>query len=179
MADFKTEFSDKVTALIDDVKGGAYEDRSKRMAATAAMVDGYIAMYDETPDKTQLERLADVCLREELTDKTPWKSRNTEYPFFSEWQLDLKTRQDTKETASDTTATDGRDYRKPTRRQKRHYENKFIDRTARIRNKARRRKYNEFTREQPVVVRQVSPAEIEEYLREKYTYWQRKYAKGL
>jgi hypothetical protein len=98
-----------------------------------------------------LERLADLCLYEELTDENIHKVAHTEYPFLSEHQFD---RRDNRESsvgeAIDNSAADGGKHYKPTRRTRSDYENSFIDKKARIRNKERKKAYHDFTKVQPV-----------------------------
>jgi hypothetical protein len=172
MGDFKAEFNDKVSALIDAVKDGAYADRCERLTVINELIDEYVTATDETPDSTQLERLTNLCLYEELHDDTAWKSRQYEYPFFSEFQL--ARRQEGKHTRRSESGqreiginkawsigTDKRDYAIPTRRERSNNENIFMDAEVKSRNKERRRKYREFTKIQPVHTRQMTVAERE------------------
>lgn len=102
---------------------------------------------------TLLERLADAILDEELTDPDPHKVAHTEYPFFSDWQLDLRRDRESSFKVTEETGTDGRDYRVPKRRKRTNHENAFIDRTAKSRNKARAAQYK----------RDTSPGEVVPY----------------
>jgi hypothetical protein len=110
----------------------------------------------EWPDAVALERLADLCLYEELTDNNEHKISQTEYPFLSERQFD---RRDSREVKSafgmDGNAADGQKHGRPTRRERTGYENRFVDKKAKIRNAERKRNYNEFTKVQPVIVRKI------------------------
>lgn len=144
------------------------EASTKYALAHASYADAIRATYiekgNEPPmipmDERLLEQLANLALYEELTDTTAHKSRQSEYPFLSDMQL--ARRQTGKHgrggeevgeaplTAAMTKATDGRDYRTPTRRKRSQYEDKLRDAKSKIRNDERRRKYNEFTRVQPV-----------------------------
>lgn len=111
-------------------------------------------------DARLLEQLANLALYEELTDSTAHKSRHNEYPFLSSTQLER--RQTGKHgrggeevgeaplASAGTIATDMRDYRVPTRRKRSAFEDKLRDAKAKSRNAERRRKYREFTKEQPV-----------------------------
>lgn len=113
-------------------------------------------------DAYLLEQLANLALYEELTDKSQYKTRDAEYPFLSDMQLARRQtganerntgvqKGESPYAAAATIATDGRNYKTPTRRKRSHYENVLHDANAAIRNKERRRKYNEFTKVQPVI----------------------------
>lgn len=121
-------------------------DRAARMAAIARVTEG----CGGRPDPELLERLANVILDEELTDTHPDKVTNTEFPFMSEWQLDLRRDRETGLKAAEETGTDGRNYRKPTRRRRTAYENWRVDRDARSRNKQRQDQYKRDTAAGPV-----------------------------
>lgn len=113
-------------------------------------------------DSKLLDQLANLALYEELTDKSQYKTREAEYPFLSDLQMARRqTGANERNTgvqkgespfkAASTIASDGRDYANPTRRKRSTYENLLQDEQAKIRNKERRRKYNEFTGKQPVI----------------------------
>lgn len=119
------------------------------------------------PSAALLERCADLVMHEDLTDKTAWKSRQSEYPVLSELQLARRrdgVHQRKNEGGSgevgfdqaETVASNGRDYRVPTRRKRSYTDNAFVDASAKIRNKERRAKYEEFTRVQPVYTYKMS-----------------------
>lgn len=112
-------------------------------------------------DAQALNRLADLCLYEELTDKSQYKTRDTEYPFLSEMQMARRAggaherntgvqKGEAPFTNAETIATNGRNYAVPKRRKRSIHEDLLRDEQAMIRNKERRRKYNEFTEIQPV-----------------------------
>jgi hypothetical protein len=92
-----------------------------------------------------LERLTDAILDEELTDPNPHKVAHTEYPFFSERQLDLRRDRETGLKAAEETGTDGRDYRRPTKRRRTNYENWRVDKEAAGRNAERQAQYKRDT----------------------------------
>jgi hypothetical protein len=171
-------FNDRVSALIDAVKDGAYTDRDERLTVISGLIDEYVKATGETPDSAQLERLADLCMREELTDMSTWKARHAEYPVFSAWQLDVRSNRDSSppNAENDDIDSEGRNRGKPIRRKRSKREHRHVNKFALNQNRARKRKYNEFTKTQPVVERQIKPVDIDAYLREKYTFWQRKYA---
>jgi hypothetical protein len=131
--------------------------RELRLVKIEQLTEDYYAKTGEMPDVNQLERLSDLCLYEELTDSNPDKMTANGYPFMSEYQFD---RRDSRESsvgeAIDNSAADGRKHYKPTRRTRSDYENRFVDKKAKARNKERKKQYAEFTKVQPVVVRKIS-----------------------
>lgn len=145
--DYKTEFNEAVTDLI--AKGIA--DRAERMIAVQALTDAYIDSTGEQPDPTELERLTDYILREELLDPDPYKIAHTEYPFMSERQLDLRRDREMSATAAETVGVDGQNYRRPKRRQRTDYENWRVDVGAKIRNEQRAQQYAKDTAPGPLI----------------------------
>lgn len=107
------------------------------------------------PD-ADLNRLSDVLLYDKLYNPSKYKMRDEEYPILSEYQFD---RRDNRESAVgddiENSPSDGRKHMKPTRRVRTDYENRFVDKKAKIRNKERKQRYNEFTKVQPVIVRKI------------------------
>jgi hypothetical protein len=146
---------EEITKLQTETKRGELP-REDRLVKINDLIEDYFAEYGEMPDGVALERLTDLCLYEELTDSNIHKVAHNEYPFLSEHQFD---RRDSRESsvgdAIDNSASDGRKHLKPTRRSRSDYENGFIDKKAKIRNKDRKQKYNEFTKVQPVIVRKI------------------------
>jgi hypothetical protein len=146
---------EEITKLQTATKRGELP-REVRLVQINDLIEGYFTERGEMPDAVALERLTDLCLYEELTDSNIHKVAHNEYPFLSEHQFD---RRDSRESAVgdaiDNSASDGRKHIKPTRRTRSDYENRFIDKKAKIRNKDRKQKYNEFTKTQPVIVRKI------------------------
>lgn len=140
--DYKAEFEAAVNELINEY----IEDRTARMCAIQALTDEYVIATGERPDPAQLERLTDYVLREELTDMRKNKARVEEYPIFSDWQLRKRRNEERSITFAEEYGTDGRNYKVPHRRQRNTYENIYIDRHAKSRNKERRKRYRESTR---------------------------------
>lgn len=114
------------------------------------------------PDAQALDRLADLCLDEEIYDTDPHKANKLEYPFLSEYQL--ARRRDGSHTgkvkgqqgespmeAATTFGHDMRDHKPPVRRKRSTYENIWTDERAKIRNAERRRKYNDFIKPGDVI----------------------------
>jgi hypothetical protein len=155
MEDYKAKLHEDITDLQKATKRG---EREVRLVKIENLVEGYFVKTGEWPDAVALERLADLCLHEELTDPNPDKMTDEEYPFMGEHQFD---RRDNRESVVgsdiDNSPADGRKHLKPTRRTRTDYENKFVNKKAKIRNKERKKEYNEFTKVQPVVVRRLNP----------------------
>jgi hypothetical protein len=107
------------------------------------------------PD-ADLNRLSDVLLYDKLYNPSKYKMRDEEYPILSEYQFD---RRDSRESPVgdeiENSPADGRKHTKPTRRQRTEYENRFVDKKAKIRNKERKETYREFTKVQPVYIRKI------------------------
>jgi hypothetical protein len=156
MTDYKTRLHESITDLQQATKRGVLS-RERRFEYIEAITEEYFRLTGEAPDALALERLADLCLYEELTDPNIHKVAHTEYPFLSEHQFD---RRDSRESsvgdAIDNSANDGRRHTKPTRRTRSEYENGFVDKKAKIRNKERRKTYHEFTKVQPVLIWKMS-----------------------
>lgn len=136
------DFNAKIDALWAETKAGNLP-RKERFAAIERLVDDYITATGKRPEPAQLDRLASLCLHEELTDSTPWKVRNTERPILSD-------RQKQEIGKNEVTNNFPNKHRIPTRRKWSNYENIAMDR-AKSRDAERMRKYNEFVRTQPVM----------------------------
>jgi hypothetical protein len=162
--DYKSKFRAITDDLFARAKRGEPElaDRSKRMKLIEDLTEAYVTQTGERPDPTQLDRLATLILREELTDTDSHKMRHNEYPVMSDTQL--ARRKDGvhqrnngvvfRETSFDKLqdyGTDGRDHAKPIRRLQQVNEQIEVEAVARSRDKERRRKYNEFIKRQPVI----------------------------
>jgi hypothetical protein len=149
--DYKAILHEDITELQKATKRGELP-REVRLVKIEHLTEGYYAKTGEMPDGVALERLADLCLYEELTDPNIHKVAHNEYPFLSEHQFD---RRDNRESAVgdalDNSASDGRRHTKPTRRSRSDYENRLVDKKAKIRNKERKKVYNEFTKVHPVI----------------------------
>jgi hypothetical protein len=155
MADYKAKLHEDITQLQTETKRGELP-REVRLVKIEQLTEEYFAKTGEMPDAVALERLADLCLYEELTDTDRMKVRNNEYPILSEYQFDR--RDNVVSVVGDdieNSPSDGRRHLKPTRRVRTDYENKFVNKKARIRNKDRKKAYHEFTKIQPVVVNKI------------------------
>jgi hypothetical protein len=152
MEDYKAKLHEDITELQKATKRGELP-REVRLVKIEQLTEDYFAKAGEMPDVVALERLADLCLYEELTDTDRMKVRNNEYPILSEYQFDR--RDNVVSVVGDdieNSPSDGRRHLKPTRRVRTDYENKFVNKKARIRNKDRKKAYHEFTKIQPIVV---------------------------
>lgn len=153
------QFSEKINELWAQTKAGKLP-RKERFAAIERLTDEYIAATGRRPNPAQLDRLATLCLYEEVTDATPDKMTVNEYPIMSDEQYARRTegkhvrRRDKNGKlipnkteiplkSAHSRGTDGRDYRTPKRRRLSTDEAIIAD-EKRIRNKERRRRYNEF-----------------------------------
>jgi hypothetical protein len=154
MATHKEELHEAITQLQTATKRGEMP-REVRLVKIEHLTEGYYAKTGEMPDSTALERLADLCLYEELTDTDRMKVRNNEYPFFSETQFEERRKVEASFKLSEEQGVDGRNYKPPVRRDRSNREIKFMDKNARIRNKERKQKYHEFTKVQTVLVRKM------------------------
>lgn len=114
----EASFEDAVTQII------AYHisERNKRIATIAALIDSFVSLTGNTPDSNQLNRLSNYILKEELSDPDVYKIAHNEYPFLSEWQMKLRHDRETGLKAVEETGADGRNYRKPTKRRRSHFE---------------------------------------------------------
>lgn len=155
MEDFKTKLHEDITQIQTETKRGELP-RELRMVKLEALTENYFAKTGEVPDGVALERLANLCLYEELTDSHPDKVTRTEYPFLSDHQFEERYKSEASFKLAEERGVDGRDYKPPVRRVRTNKDNKFIDKNARIRNKERQQSYHEFTKVQPVVVRKMS-----------------------
>ncbi|KXY25721.1 hypothetical protein [Bacillus sp. FSL K6-0067] len=153
--DYKVQFETYINTLITarrESDSGAISNSDVRAKEINSLIDAYVETVGGRPDEFQLERLTDLLLYEELNDPTPWKSRKLEYPFFSERQLLRRRECESSDELYESYSVDKRNQQKPVRRMRSKSEHKFIDKTACIRNKERRRKYREFTKVQQITV---------------------------
>jgi hypothetical protein len=127
--DFKNEFKHYVNVLFMDAKKGFLDDRQSRMKKIDSLIESYIAATGQRPDSVQLDRLATLCLREELTDRHPDKMSREEFPIMSDEQYvrrktGLNRKKDGRgiiETSfklAEEYGADGRNYRRPKRKKR-------------------------------------------------------------
>jgi len=128
------QFNARINELWAQTKAGKL-DRRSRFAAIKRLTDEYIAATGRRPDPAQLDRLATLCLYEEVTDATPWKTRNTEYPVHSERQREEIEKHEVGMAPLEYLANDGQKHEKPTRRKRSKAENAYMDRSYKSRGK--------------------------------------------
>jgi hypothetical protein len=161
---YKTQLHEAITKLKAATKRGEVP-REVRLVNIEELTEMYREATGEWPDGVALERLADLCLYEELTDDDRMKVRNNEYPIMSETQIARRqegvharsgTSGEVPLGAADSVGTDGKSYGQPTKRQRNSRENSFVDKEAKSRNTQRKRRYHEFTKVQPVITYKIS-----------------------
>ncbi|EJV61776.1 hypothetical protein IEO_03071 [Bacillus wiedmannii] len=153
--DYKSQFETYVNTLITSLResdSSAISKRDVRAKEIKSLTDAYVASIGQRPEPKQLERLADLLMREELSDSRPDKTTLEEYPILSEYQLDRRRDKEVPLIAAEEHGTDGRNYKPPLRRKRTRKETWKIDRDAKSKNMGRRKKYREFTKVQPVKV---------------------------
>lgn len=152
---------EEITKLQQATKRGELP-REVRLVKIEQLTEDYYAKTGKLPDDKALERLADLCLYEELTDDRPDKMTIEEYPIMSDTQL--ARRQEGKHRKKEANyrievplgiaeniGVDGINYNAPTRRDRSNREHEFINKEAKSRNKERKKNYTEFTKVQPVI----------------------------
>jgi len=153
---YKALLHEAITQLQAETKRGELP-RELRLVRIDGLIEGYFVATGEMPDAVTLERTADLILFEDLNNPSLTKMQDEEYPIMSERQFD---RRQSAEIATgkrmDNNAADGQKHITPTRRNRTDYENLLLDKRAKSLNKERKRKYTEFTKVQPVIVRKMS-----------------------
>lgn len=134
------QFNERVNGLWAHTKAGNLP-RHSRFEAIEALTEEYFAANGRMPEVGALDRLATLCLYEEMTDKTPYKIANTEYPTMNSRMYDERRAKDVSiaaiEYEKEHKQSNGRRKRSP-------QEHAFIDRRARDRNVIRRKRYRDF-----------------------------------
>jgi hypothetical protein len=145
---------EEITKLQTATKRGELP-REVRLIRIEELTETYFAKTGELPDAKALERLADLCLYEELTDPNEHKVMHNEYPILSETQI--ARRQEGKHTRKNdnpkievpfsiasNVGVDGRNHNMPTRRERSDRENSLVDKEARSINLEIKKAYNAF-----------------------------------
>lgn len=127
-----SEFNERIDELWTQTKADNLP-REARFKAIEALTDEYVKVTGKRPEPAQLDRLATLCLYEEVTDSRTNKMQAEERPIMSDNQYRRKTegkhekrtdkfgnlrplnREVPLELAANV-GTDGRDYRYPNRR---------------------------------------------------------------
>ncbi|KYC67186.1 hypothetical protein [Heyndrickxia coagulans] len=97
--------------------------RQARFAAIEQLTEEYMAATGRRPDPAMLDRLATLCLYEEITDPHPDKMARDEYPIMSDTQEEERHDDEVSLKWAESVATDGRDYAKQTREYRRKLRN--------------------------------------------------------
>jgi hypothetical protein len=140
--------------IIDDIKRRTKAGelpREVRIAEIDRVTEEWFAKTGEMPDAKQLEALADLILHEELADTDRMKVRNNEYPFFSESQFDERHRAEASFKLAEEHGVDGKSHKPPVKRRRSKREDYLVDKKAKAKNKERQRRYNDFTKSQPMI----------------------------
>jgi hypothetical protein len=154
MTDYKTKLHEEITKIQKATRLGRFP-RELRFKYIEHLTECYFEATGEMPDAVTLERMSDLCLFEELSDTHPDKVTRTEYPFFSETQFEERRKAEVSFKLSEEQGVDGRNHKPPTRRERTKRDLKIMDKHAKIRNKERKKTYQEFTKVQPVIVRKI------------------------
>lgn len=117
-----TEFNARIDELWTATKVGNLP-REQRFKAIEALTDEYVKATGKRPEPTQLDRLATLCLYEEVTDPHPDKMTRDEYPIMSDSQREEREKDEVSLTWAESVGTDGRDYAKQTREYRRKLRN--------------------------------------------------------
>lgn len=105
----------KIDELWANTKAGKMP-RQERFVAIEELTEEYIRITGKRPEPAQLDRLATLCLYEEVTDNDLHKSRNQEFPFQSERQEERREAQNKPLMLASEYGVDGKNHRKPTRK---------------------------------------------------------------
>lgn len=165
---YKARFNEEVTKLIEINNMSGFANRTEKMAEIQQLIDAYVVQTGEIPESSELERLTDAILSDELKSTYRAKATAAEYPFLSDRQLLTRNNSETPISAAHYHGSNGSDYRIPTKRKRSWYENSRIDKKAKIRNDERRKQYRMDTTPGPVVTYTMSPEDVTAYLTEKY-----------
>lgn len=115
------ELNARINALWAATKRGELP-RQARFAAIEQLTDEYIEATGKRPEPKALDRLATLCLYEEVTDDDRMKSRNNEHPILSNQQYERRTEGkrngngvEVSFSAASNHGIDGKKHAKPTR----------------------------------------------------------------
>lgn len=108
------EFNEQINELWAQTKAGNLP-RDARFKAIESLTDEYVEATGKRPDSGALDRLATLCLYEEVTDDDRMKVRNNEAPIMSDRQIERREADQVSFTMAEEVGTDGRDYRSQTR----------------------------------------------------------------
>jgi len=176
LIDTDASITDEIITRMVKVFANTLANRDLRMQIVEDLTEQYREAAGDWPDGLVLERLTNAILHEELTDPNPHKISQEEYPFLSEVQAerrqfgrrgsqasntqgervtDLSGMKDESNgkyhnSPADHLDSDGKSRRKPIRRTRGTNEALLFESKVRSKNRERRKKYQEFTKVQPV-----------------------------
>jgi hypothetical protein len=102
--DFKTEFKKYVDLLFEKASTLTQKQRIK---LTEDVTEAYVSTTGQVPNGGQLDRLGSFILHNELTSMKSNKSKASEYPVFSDRQIETREREETDFILSTNYGTDG------------------------------------------------------------------------
>lgn len=109
------EFNAKIDELWAQTKTGNLP-REARFAAIERLTDEYITATGKRPEPAQIDRLATLCLYEEVTDGRLNKMEVEERPILSDRQQERRHGSEASEKWAQDYGVDGRNHRPSTRR---------------------------------------------------------------
>ncbi|MDQ0174399.1 hypothetical protein [Bacillus chungangensis] len=112
---FTDKYTEDFQRYVDELYENPIADRQKRIETVDQLINDYVQATGKRPAGAQLDRLATLILREELTDMHPDKMSRAEYPLLSPSQQGRRHSGERSFKLAEEVATDGRDYRLPTR----------------------------------------------------------------
>lgn len=157
-----TRWTEKVNIQEQDLDGieaalvqvMASQQGSRRMRIAA--VQQVLALCCETAghfsEQELLQQLGDYLLGEELQDRHPDKVTRSEYPFFSEWQLETRRKREVSYLMIGSYTGGNRDNGSSTRRKRSPYERAYLDTVGQGRTEASRERYVQATLPGPVQI---------------------------
>lgn len=147
---------DGIEAALVQVMASQHGSRRVRIAA----VQQVLALCCETaghfPEQELLQQVGDYLLSEELQDRHPDKVTRSEYPFFSEWQLETRRKREVSYLMLGAYAGGNRDNESSTRRRRSPYERAYLDTVGKGRTEASRQRYVQATLPGPVRIYVIS-----------------------
>lgn len=118
--------NEELNARIDELwkrtKAGKLP-RKQRFVAVEELTEEYYRATGKQPDWKALDKLATLCLYEEVTDPHPDKMTRDEYPIMSDTQEEKRHADEVSDKWAEEIGTDGRDHRKKSRENMRRMRN--------------------------------------------------------
>ena len=122
--DYSTAFSEAVVQLVAlEIK-----DRTERIQAIDDLINSYVNATGKRPPTSDLFRLSNHILREELSDKRKHKTMKTEYPILGRKAIERRQEQEVSLNSFDELYdTNGNNKGFPKRRERSSYEQMNTD----------------------------------------------------